>query len=460
MITTKFKNTLKLKHLVLALSVFFTLNINAVCNANFTYSTGANGTVNFYNTSTGTTASTNYMYNFGGGNYAYTQNSTYIFNSNGIKNICLTINDSLSNCISTKCYTFNITNASTITPCNANFTFTLLAGGAVNFSSTSSGTNSSTFYSWNFGGGSYSTGLSPNHTFTFNGIKNVCLTISDSSGCSSTKCDSINITNATTPATCNANFTFTLLTGGVVHFASTSTGTNSTTNYSWNFGGGSYGTGLSPNHTYSFNGIKNICLTLTDSTTGCSSTKCQTLNITNASTVTPCSAHFTYTVLAGGVVHFSSTSTGTNSLTNYSWNYGSGSYGTGLNPLHTFTSNGIKYICLTISDSLTSCSSTKCDSIYVTTVTGIKNYVNNLANIIIYPNPNNGVFTIELSALSIENKETKIYIYNVLGEIVFEKNSISNTKQNVDINNLVNGTYFIKLIWDTGYATKKISIQK
>jgi hypothetical protein len=57
----------------------------------------------------------------------------------------------------------------------------------------------------------------------------------------------------------------------------------------------------------------------------------------------------------------------------------------------------------------------------------------------IYPNPNNGRFTIELNAT------TQVVITNILGDVIFNSN-LNSGKQILDIQNKANGIYFIKFI--------------
>ncbi|MDI9340997.1 MAG: PKD domain-containing protein, partial [Sediminibacterium sp.] len=194
--------------------------------------------------------------------------------SNGYHTVCLTISDSTSFCSSTYCDSLYI--GGSPSPCNASFTFTLGANGQVNFSSNSTGVNSSTSYFWNFGNGNTATG--PNATTTLsNGYHTVCLTISDSSSfCSSTYCDSLYIGGS--PSPCNASFTFTLGANGQVNFSSNSTGVNSSTSYFWNFGNGNTAAGPNATTTLS-NGYHTVCLTISDSSSFCSSTYCDSLYI-------------------------------------------------------------------------------------------------------------------------------------------------------------------------------------
>jgi len=73
--------------------------------------------------------------------------------------------------------------------------------------------------------------------------------------------------------------------------------------------------------------------------------------------------------------------------------------------------------------------------------------------LIIYPNPTNGI-------LNIENAEnSKIAIYNLLGELVISKkcNSAFST---INVSGLADGTYIIKVVSEKNIVTKKICVIK
>ena len=452
------------------------------CNANFNYVLGPNGSVNFASTSTGTSVSTNYSWSFGGGATATGIAPTHTYPSNGTKWICLTITNSVTGCSDTHCDTLVISNVtSTTTPCNANFTYVLGSNGSVNFASTSTGTSVSTNYSWSFGGGATGTGINPTHTYTSNGLKLICLTITNSvTGCSDTQCDSLVITNVTSTTTpCNANFSYVLGSNGSVSFMSTSTGTSVSTNYSWNFGGSSTGTGIAPNHTYTSNGLKWVCLTITNSVTSCTSMYCDSLLITNAtSSVTPCTPSVVFTLSKDSTMALTWNAYPfyPSNVTSATWNWGDGSSTTGLYPSHTYSAAGSYSICVTINVSCSSLTATYCyvASIFRTTesndmilvnvkqalTTGIKKQTSTENLMSIYPNPNSGEFVLELNGASNEMKESLVTIYNLMGQQVFEKQVMANGKQTIDVSALNNGTYLVNVNSNGIVLHKKITIQK
>ncbi|MBX3165294.1 MAG: T9SS type A sorting domain-containing protein, partial [Bacteroidetes bacterium] len=55
----------------------------------------------------------------------------------------------------------------------------------------------------------------------------------------------------------------------------------------------------------------------------------------------------------------------------------------------------------------------------------------------IYPNPNNGVFTIETQ------ENTHIVVMNLIGQIIYEQNTTS-SKTKISLKEIDNGIYFIK----------------
>ncbi|HXU26409.1 MAG TPA: PKD domain-containing protein [Bacteroidia bacterium] len=81
-----------------------------------------------------------------------------------------------------------------------------------------------------------------------------------------------------------------------------------------------------------------------------------------------CQAIFTYTQGANGQVTFTSTSTGTTANTSYFWNWDDSNAQISNGPTtHTFYYNGTYLVSLTITDSAAGCSSTKIDTVIVTT---------------------------------------------------------------------------------------------
>jgi hypothetical protein len=115
--------------------------------------------------------------------------------------------------------------------------------------------------------------------------------------------------------------------------------------------------------------------------------------------------------------------------TSYTWNTAATTSVIAVSPTvtTTYTVTGVTGVCsnsLTITQNVSLC-------------TGVNEVLGSLVTI--YPNPNNGVFTIELNAT------TQVSITSILGDVLV--NTTLNTgKQTLDIQNRANGIYFVKLI--------------
>ena len=84
---------------------------------------------------------------------------------------------------------------------------------------------------------------------------------------------------------------------------------------------------------------------------------------------------------------------------------------------------------------------------------GIAAFTNN-TQITVYPNPNNGVFTVETN---VYNRNVLCTLYDVNGKQVFSK-TILNGKTDIDVTNLADGVYNISLLTPTGILNKRLVI--
>ena len=244
--------------------------------------------------------------------------------------------------------------------CTASFNYTLGSSGAVNYASTSLGTNSTTTYFWDFGDGTTfsTTAISATNTFNANGNYPVSLFISNSvPSCTSLVTQAVTVSNAL----CVSSFTSAIGADGAVSFASTSLNTNSTTTYFWDFGNSTTYTavgnpGIFTSATYTSNGTYSVTLFISLLTPTCSSSITQTVSV---GTVTACNIvpAFSFTNNAAGSVNFQSTSTGTNASTSYTWMYGDSSpNSTGIafsQVSHTYAVNGTYSVSLFLANTAT-----------------------------------------------------------------------------------------------------------
>ena len=117
--------------------------------------------------------------------------------------------------------------------------------------------------------------------------------------------------------------------------------------YAWDFGDGTTGTGVNPQHTYASGGTYTVTLTATDNG-GASSVFSDSVAVEDPP---PPSAFFT-TSLTFVTASFDGTGStdvdGT--IASYAWNFGDGTTGTGATPDHTYTSGGIYTVTLVVTD--------------------------------------------------------------------------------------------------------------
>ncbi len=80
------------------------------------------------------------------------------------------------------------------------------------------------------------------------------------------------------------------------------------------------------------------------------------------------------------------------------------------------------------------------------------NNVNKDNAFMVYPNPSKGVFTLT------NDEEAEVFVYDILGNIVFTEKVDAQAK--IDLSQLSNGNYILKLVENNQISTKQISIIK
>lgn len=142
----------------------------------------------------------------------------------------------------------------------------------------------------------------------------------------------------------------------------------------------------------------------------------------------------------------------------WNWNFGDGNTSIEQNPVHTYNNSGVYTVSLAI------CNGDVCDTIIKT------DYIEVLPNGIvevglelsakIYPNPNDGIFNLEINDKSMHNLE--LHIYSSIGaEVYIDKfKSQGKTLKQLNLKSLSKGVYFLHLNDDKGIIYKeKIVIQ-
>ena len=344
-----------------------------LCNAAFTYTTGANGNVTFSSLSSNTySLSTGWNWGDGtgilaGGNFTshtYTYNGTYLVSS-------YVTNANLTSDTCSSMDTIVVTNALPIPVCNSNFTYTVGAGGNLTLTSLFSGSPNNIY--WYFGDGSsiigYDSSNIATHNYIYNGTYIVTSTINNyNPSLSCTTTDTIFITTGLPIPACNAAFTYTMEPNGNIFLASLYNGGNLVPGVrnTWSISNGLTLYGSYINYTFPSNGTYTVTLAVTDSANTLNCSTSQVIIISNDSP-SVCQAYFIDSLSSNGGINFLSQCSGTTANTIYSWNFGDGNLSSSMSPFHTFANNGTYIVSLQITDSTTNCSSNYKDTIVVNT---------------------------------------------------------------------------------------------
>lgn len=345
--------------------------------------------------------------------------------------------------------------------------------GEVQFTNQCTGSNGSLIaVQYGNGGSNYFTQTnfftSWNYTYTQPGAYQYCITIYDSlNACSDTWCDSIYITSV--PANCDASFSYTYgATIYDVNFDNSGSSSNVTVTESWDFGDGTNSTATNPGHTYPTTpGVYIVCHTVTDTGGQCTDTWCDTVLVDTTITPpppppTPCNASYywyqdsstTQTVI---VINNSTPSSGGSPASlSYMWDFGDGTNSTQAYPTHVYNTLGTFYVCLTVTDNsnpFLPCTSTYCDSVYVTfksigftlnvypaEVAGIS-LDDELQSLSVYPNPARDIVFVEFT----ENGTKRDYILYDLNGKVMNEGVLEQSGASIGIETLMKGMYLLKV---------------
>jgi len=119
--------------------------------------------------------------------------------------------------------------------------------------------------------------------------------------------------------------------------------------YAWDFGDGNTGTGMNPSHMYTNEGEYTVTLTVTDDE-GSTDTDTATASICGFNPlVADANGPYSAEEPAESIMFDGSGSTG--NIVSYAWDFGDGNTGTGMNPTHSYGSNGVYTVTLTVTDS-------------------------------------------------------------------------------------------------------------
>lgn len=247
---------------------------------------------------------------------------------------------------------------------------------------------------------------------------------------------SIAITSGTNPTCAGQSVTFT----------ATATTTGSSPSYQWKVNGINVGTGGTTYSSTTLNNGDIVTCVLTSSDPCATTSTATSAGITM--TVDPVPATPTVTLDGTGTMLVSSSATGNQ------W-YLDGTLIPGAtSQTITPTSNGVYTVIVTISG----CSSTASNSYNFTTV-GL-NDLNNAYGLVVYPNPNEGVFTVEFASSS--QKQFTLKVLNAIGQVVYVDGIAGNggkINRVIKLKDIQSGVYTLILSHDGNDIARKIIVR-
>lgn len=272
---------------------------------------------------------TNWLWDFGDGNFSSQQNPSHTYQSAGVFNVSLRVRTG-AGCTKTVTKPYFIRVFDGVT---ADFSTSAIntcqAPALISFNNLSSG-NGSLQFQWNFGDGNSSTDVNPTNSYNSNGNYTVRLIVRNSNGCS----DTLTRANVVSIGAMQTNFSTTgpNCINSTIRFTNNSSPAPSSS--TWQFGDGNRSDSIHPEHRYAAPG--NYLVKLVNDYGGCKDSVIRSITVepkpTAAfNTTDTLSCLFPYTV------NFTNQSTNGNS---YRWDFGDGNTSTQANPVHTYRGAG------------------------------------------------------------------------------------------------------------------------
>ncbi len=301
-------------------------------------------------------------------------------------------------------------------------------------------------YLWDFGDGNTSTELHPVHTYADNGAYEVSLLVSNPCG-NMTYTDMVAIVGADTP---NANFSANVVTGcAPLEVQFTDETTLDPTSWTWLFPGGTpaMSNDQNPVVTYESAGTYEVTLSVSNPSGNDVTTKTSYIHIAE----TPI-AGFEYEI-QGDTVVFNNTTEGDAFIL---WSFGDASSSNEINPTHIYPEAGMYDVTIWVNNE---CGADSYEETINIQPTSTEDLIF-AQSVMLYPNPNNGAFTIFMENDKLETIE--ISIYNIIGQRLHQEQFAKNSRaitHNMELSNLASGTYLVQLKAENVIATKRIIVR-
>lgn len=318
---------------------------------------------------------TEWQWSFGDGTGSTEQNPVHTFYYEGAYPVELTISNPEDSCFSSFEMIIWIGN-DTIWPdeCTASYDFMQDSLNELSFyffdrSIGFGGTEPET-WNWDFGDGNFSSEQNPVHTFPSEGLYNVCLTITDSSGiCENTFCMPIEVINWS--SYCQAQYYYYPVAdsnpaGNPMTFQFMDFSFGNPDTWYWDFGDGNTSSEQNPIHTFENNQYPLVCLSISNDADSCFSTYCEYISINNDSTL-DCYGWIEYTVNDLSVAFQGITFNNGNGQ--FNWEFGDGTSGEGISITHIYAEDGVYNVTMYFNDPATGCSFVSTSSVWVGEIT-------------------------------------------------------------------------------------------
>lgn len=315
-------------------------------------------------------------------------------------------------------------------------------------------------WKWDFGDGTYGDSQNPVHTFLRPGIYTVTQYIATSTGCTASFSRIIYVGggDVTGGPSCQAMFTFTQQPDNLntIHFKNLSFGNISS--ILWEFGDGYTSSEKNPTHTFAYNGVFFVRLTIVSD--NCTSTTSMVLFIDpNAVYDNDCNALF-LPVLFVDSLQIAFRNMSSPDAKDFKWNFGDGTTSTEFVPIHTYREKGIYTVTLTITTA-DGCTSTFRAILNL----GTQNFTGNPAyralsttgtsdtkvirNLQLYPNPVKETFTLKFSTANAGSY--LLQIFSLEGKLIQIQRENAQSGQNLiqlNSSSLSAGMYLLRIQTD------------
>jgi uncharacterized repeat protein (TIGR01451 family) len=159
------------------------------------------------------------------------------------------------------------------------------------------------------------------------------------------------------------------------------------------------------------------------------------------------------------------------------WDFGDGSFSNNAFPTHVYAQTGLYNLCLTVTDNITGCATTHCDTMGIDSIgniwrqgftlniinpatVGIDPIAHNTLLVSVSPNPNHGVFQLNLD-LKIAS-DINIELLDITGKLVYEKlvPHLLQGKSNIPVllENVAQGVYLARVTSAGSSSTIKVVV--